>query len=181
MRPFILSIDALSSAGETFSLHFEPSEVNEAVAGAGWSGVAAAGPLDASVTVMRSGSDVFVIGRLSLAVEYECVCCLTGFPAEVRGDFHRTFAAEGGEGAGERELRGEDLEVEVLGVGEIDLSRVLVEEIFLFLRPYPRCREDCRGLCQTCGANRNDAPCGCGAPVGSAPFAALASWTPGRQ
>lgn len=181
MRPFVLSVDVLPPGGETFPLHFEPAEVNEAMVGAGWSGVAAAGPLDATATAMRSGSDTFVIGRLSVAVEYECSRCLAAFREEVRGEFHRTFTDAEGVAGRERELRSEDLETEALPAREIDLSRVVAEELFLSLRPYPACREDCRGLCQRCGANLNDAPCGCGASLEGSPFAKLANWNPGRD
>lgn len=181
MLPFVIGVDALPPDGETFSLHFEAREVDELMAAAGWSGVAATGPLDATITAMPSGSDVFVIGRLSGAVGYECVRCLTGFSEPVRSEFHRAFAGLEDATRGERALRGEDLEVESLPTGELDLARVVAEEFFLSLSPYPTCRENCRGLCQSCGANLNEGACDCEAARRNSPFADLAKWSPGRR
>lgn len=36
------------------------------------------------------------------------------------------------------------------------------------------CREDCAGLCPTCGADRNAGPCGCGAPPADSRWSGLA-------
>ena len=38
------------------------------------------------------------------------------------------------------------------------------DAIVLELPMAPLCREDCRGLCPQCGADRNEAECGCVAP-----------------
>jgi uncharacterized protein len=35
------------------------------------------------------------------------------------------------------------------------------EQMYLALPMKPLCRDDCRGLCPTCGANLNLAACGC--------------------
>jgi uncharacterized protein len=45
---------------------------------------------------------------------------------------------------------------------EIDLEQPLRDVIVPELPMVPLCAEDCAGLCPTCGANRNDAPCDCG-------------------
>lgn len=45
--------------------------------------------------------------------------------------------------------------------GSLDLDCLLTEDILLALPTKFLCREDCRGLCPTCGKNLNDGPCGC--------------------
>ena len=45
--------------------------------------------------------------------------------------------------------------------GEVDLSESLREFAALAYPQTTVCREDCRGLCATCGADLNDGPCGC--------------------
>ena len=43
----------------------------------------------------------------------------------------------------------------------LDLTEEIREAIILALPGYPVCRETCKGLCMTCGANLNQAPCAC--------------------
>jgi uncharacterized protein len=43
----------------------------------------------------------------------------------------------------------------------IDLAALAREVVQIDLPVAPLCRPDCAGLCPTCGADRNEAPCGC--------------------
>jgi uncharacterized protein len=43
----------------------------------------------------------------------------------------------------------------------IDLDEVIISELLLDIDERILCRDDCAGLCQICGANLNDGPCGC--------------------
>lgn len=45
--------------------------------------------------------------------------------------------------------------------GKIDLCRTAYDALVLSLPIRILCKEDCRGLCPTCGANLNDGDCGC--------------------
>lgn len=44
---------------------------------------------------------------------------------------------------------------------EVDLSDLVRDGVVLELPLAPLCRQDCAGLCATCGADRNVDPCGC--------------------
>jgi len=46
----------------------------------------------------------------------------------------------------------------------IDLGPMARDAIVLELPMAPLCRDDCKGLCPQCGANRNEGDCGCVAP-----------------
>ena len=46
----------------------------------------------------------------------------------------------------------------------LDLGDVLREQLYLTLPLKRLCREDCRGLCPTCGKNLNTGACGCPPP-----------------
>ena len=78
-----------------------------------------------------------------------------------------------GEG-GETELHREDLDLEILRGGDIDLGEVAAEQVFLNLPTHPLCSTDCRGLCPVCGGNRNRVACACSDPEPDPRFAALA-------
>ena len=43
----------------------------------------------------------------------------------------------------------------------LDLTALAEEDLLLSLPTKFLCKEDCRGLCQTCGKNLNQGPCGC--------------------
>jgi uncharacterized protein len=43
----------------------------------------------------------------------------------------------------------------------VDLTDLVRDSIVLELPLAPLCRRDCAGLCATCGADRNEDPCGC--------------------
>lgn len=47
----------------------------------------------------------------------------------------------------------------------VDVSDVLEACFILGMDQKFLCREDCRGLCATCGKNLNDGPCGCGKEI----------------
>lgn len=46
-----------------------------------------------------------------------------------------------------------------------NLDELVREDILLSMPNKILCREDCRGLCQYCGANLNEGSCGCKKPV----------------
>jgi uncharacterized protein len=47
---------------------------------------------------------------------------------------------------------------------QLDLEPLVRDAVLLELPQAPLCRADCRGLCATCGANRNLEPCACRPP-----------------
>jgi uncharacterized protein len=57
----------------------------------------------------------------------------------------------------------------------INLADVLTEQVLLWLPMRSLCRDDCKGICPVCGANRNLAACGCELPKGDTRWDALKS------
>jgi uncharacterized protein len=47
----------------------------------------------------------------------------------------------------------------------IDLGPLVHEAILGELPMAPLCRDDCQGLCASCGVNRNEEQCSCVAPL----------------
>ena len=48
---------------------------------------------------------------------------------------------------------------------ELDLRPAVREQWLLIVPAFVECRENCLGLCPTCGADLNAGPCGCEAPT----------------
>lgn len=43
----------------------------------------------------------------------------------------------------------------------LDIERLTLEDIYLYLPSKLLCREDCKGVCPSCGADLNKGSCGC--------------------
>jgi uncharacterized protein len=71
------------------------------------------------------------------------------------------------------ELNEEDMESGFFGGGEIHVSEIACEQVFLEIPLQPLCQEDCKGLCPVCGKDLNVADCECKKEAFESGFAAL--------
>lgn len=115
------------------------------------------------------GTTVHVRGRLAGPLEVECGRCLEryGLPVAQELDLFylpRTAERPAQEEEEEVELSDRDVVVAYYEGDRLDLGEVVREQLFLALPLRRLCREDCQGLCPTCGANRNAGRCGCPEP-----------------
>ena len=69
---------------------------------------------------------------------------------------------------------GENDEIILLEDYKLDLDELVFTEVVLAMPSKHLCKEDCLGLCQDCGKNLNDGPCGCATKTGDPRLAALA-------
>jgi uncharacterized protein len=114
---------------------------------------------------LAEAATVHVRGRLTASVEPECGRCLAPYRSQIDQELDLFYLPRGAEQPQEQE---EDVELGerevVVGYYEgerLDLGEVVREQLFLALPLKRLCREDCRGLCPTCGKNLNDGACGC--------------------
>jgi uncharacterized protein len=75
---------------------------------------------------------------------------------QVVGDLQFLFAESGLDEAEE-----DDVVPIPAGARELDLRPAIREEWLLAVPGFALCREDCLGLCATCGADRNTGACSC--------------------
>ena len=113
---------------------------------------------------MRTGAgEVALEGALDARLELRCVRCLEPFEHALRSSFELILVADE-PAAGEDEERETDDREALLFVaaeGHVELRDVVREQVYLNLPQKPLCRADCRGLCPTCGVDRNRLECGC--------------------
>jgi DUF177 domain-containing protein len=121
--------------------------------------------------VEKDGDVVLVHGRVGSRVPQVCARCLEPYEATVDANVETRLVPAPAARGEERELGRDDLETDVYDHDEFDLNALIETETTLGLPMKPLCREGCRGLCPTCGANRNLAPCAC-------PPAADPRWSP---
>lgn len=102
---------------------------------------------------------LLVRGRIEAAVRVSCARCLQDVDQAVHAEVAELFSEP------ETPVSGEQDGVEVgyeISEGTIDLD-TLLRDALVPAAPYkPLCRPDCRGLCPTCGTDRNTADCDCG-------------------
>lgn len=126
-------------------------------------------------------SSVHVRGRLSATVRLQCGRCLEPFPIEVAQEIDLFYLPErreksrparaGGKRSPRRreqepeeedvELGDRDMVVAYYSGDHLDLGEAVREQLFLGLPLRRVCSEACRGLCPTCGVNRNTGTCDC--------------------
>jgi uncharacterized protein len=116
---------------------------------------------EAELAVDKDSDVVFVHGRIRARVPRVCSRCLEPYDATVDANVDTRLVPSPAVRGEERELGRDDLETDVYQHDQIDLNALLETETTLGLSMKPLCSEGCRGLCPTCGANRNTAPCAC--------------------
>jgi uncharacterized protein len=131
-------------------------------------------PLQVEVTFYRAERDLFFDGTVEGRVTATCARCLEPFPARVSQAFSLVLSPET-ELARELELGAGDLTQSFYSGPEVDLTPLVYEQAMLALPTRPLCAEECRGLCPTCGANRNTERCGCPEEGGDPRLAVLRS------
>lgn len=121
-----------------------------------------------------SERQVFVRGKLSGAAAVRCSRCASDTSTKVDASFQLVFVpAASAPAPGAEELGPDDLDVATYEGDELDLSESVREELLLALPYAPLCREDCKGLCPRCGADRNEGDCNCATGPADDRWAAL--------
>lgn len=130
-------------------------------------------PVAIEVRCYRAGLELFFAGQAAGAVTGSCARCLESFDFQLQVPYAFVLVPHGHGGAGD-DLEEEDVNLSFYRGHEVDLSPLVREQIILALPMQPLCRDDCRGLCGSCGANLNDAGCACMGDVGGPWLAAFA-------
>jgi uncharacterized protein len=119
-------------------------------------------PLHSEVKIMRSGRLVLISGKVQTQLRLQCVRCLKEFPYPLSTTFELTLQPlKESPSEEETELGSEEMELNFFEGGEIHLSEIACEQIFLEIPYQPLCREGCKGLCPICGKDLNLSACEC--------------------
>ena len=138
------------------------------------------GPVTFTGTLARRGDRFQLKGRVIATLQLSCGRCLTPFPRPVDTTVDLTYLPERppvvaakdavkGPAKGAKapaveqdvELQDEDLDTAYYRDHVLDLAEMLREQFYLALPMQPLCRPDCRGLCPSCGIDRNVDTCQC--------------------
>ncbi|MBW1810748.1 MAG: DUF177 domain-containing protein [Deltaproteobacteria bacterium] len=159
-----LKLTEISEDGQNVDQLLKRSWLTEILKGAGSVEFKVVSDQSVAIRVQRMGLDILVNSNFKLEFDSNCAACLTKFRLQVPVVFSTTLRPKPKQAdmlPQDLELAAEDLVEQFYEGDNIDLTKILREQIILALPMYPRCKEDCRGLCSACGANLNERECGC--------------------
>jgi len=119
-------------------------------------------PVRYELSVKKFDDTVSIEGPVTVEASLACSRCLEDYnlSMSLQMAIKLTPKSTLPEGA-EMELRNDDLDVYYYEGDEIDLDPFIYEEVMLNIPVRPLCSEECKGICPTCGRNRNTEPCDC--------------------
>ena len=133
-------------------------------------------PLSLNLSFSLLGEKILIEGSFQTTITINCVSCLSEYKQSLEAGFRYILWPQSTSPVeAEQELQQEDMEIGYYQGGVIDVRPLVSEQIYLALPQNPHCREECRGLCQKCGANLNEKQCACSVidQVKNSPFAVL--------
>ncbi|MBI3756584.1 MAG: DUF177 domain-containing protein [Deltaproteobacteria bacterium] len=147
---------------ELTELHFTegPQGLNQLLMRDGEADYRLNAPLQIDLRHLRSGDDLLFSGAIQGELVGQCGRCLEEYPLTLSREFSVVLTPHPPIGR-ETELSYDELSASFYSGEIIDVSALVHEEALLALPIPPLCREDCKGLCSQCGANRNTEECTC--------------------
>jgi uncharacterized protein len=155
-----MKVDLLSLSDEArpFDFNIGPDEIDLDT-----EGIKIAGDVEMIGEVRKNAAKTDVRGSVKVPIEIECTRCLAPIRSELDIVFDIDFVGrELLPESKETHLENSDLDTDLIEDDEIDLTEIAREQILLNLPETTLCREECKGICPTCGEDLNEADCQCG-------------------
>jgi uncharacterized protein len=167
-----IEVDKLKEAGTAFASVYAPDDLSledELMR--------LASEAKVEVRASKKREQIRLRGLIDASVEVACDRCAVPVIVPVNADFDVTYVpAESLEVEPEAtELQEEELSFATYEGDYLDLDELAREQLLLALPTRQLCREDCRGLCLTCGADLNTGTCQCERQEVDPRWAALAA------
>ncbi len=132
-------------------------------------GVPPTSPIELDLRLESVVEGVLVTGSAAVELRGECVRCLDVVAETLTVDIQELYVYPGSEASEDEASR---LQGDLL-----DLEPLVRDEVVLALPFQPVCRENCAGMCPTCGANLNDDPAHQHDAMVDPRWGALSSWS----
>ena len=119
-------------------------------------------PVHSEFRVSLSGEQIHVEGVLGVDAELTCSRCLKSFRSPIEKEFAVDYQPDPVVKEGEEfSLSYTDLNIGFYRDQRLDLSALISEQVVLEIPMKPVCQEECKGLCDQCGADLNERDCDC--------------------
>ena len=103
------------------------------------------------------GTDSFYQLKINLDGKYSTVCSRCAVDMEIPFTFNEVFTAVDSLAGGQND----DMTIVETGKNGFDLKEFCNSLVLLNLPTINLCKDDCKGLCDTCGVNLNNEKCKC--------------------
>jgi len=152
-----IELENLEGSKGDFAHVYQPDELNPVD-----ERVSLIAPAAVNGKVRLSGNQVFVNGHVETRAQVECDRCLKPVELPVNVDFTLEYISDSDyESIETAELTEAEMSVSVFDGAAIDVDEIVKEQILLTVPTRMLCREDCKGICPECGADRNTGECDC--------------------
>ncbi len=152
-----IELENLEGSKGDFAYVYQPDELNPVD-----ERVSLTAPAAVNGKIRLSGNEVFVNGHVETRAQVECDRCLKPVELPVNADFTLEYISDSDyESSQVAELTEEAMSVSVFDGSAIDVDEIVREQILLAVPTRMLCREDCKGICPECGADRNTGECNC--------------------
>jgi uncharacterized protein len=153
-----VSLDEIPEEGLEIKISESPAFFHFEVKDVSWQG-----PVEWTGELQRFGRDVICRGTARAGVVQPCSRCLRDVDIDLEAETTFTFVPKSAQ-----DVEGEEVEVEsqdpdfyVYQEGRLTLRDPVRDSLIMTIPLQPVCREDCKGLCSTCGADLNEGACDC--------------------
>jgi uncharacterized protein len=113
-------------------------------------------PIEVEIVVENTGELFAGRGNVRTLLQLPCSRCLKDFTYPIDAEFDLVIA----EAVSNDQVSVDD-GIVFFAADEADISSIVEEAIFMAIPICSLCQEDCRGLCQECGQDKNTTSCSC--------------------
>ena len=153
----IVEVTKIPNSGKDFDLKLEPGEIDFE---SEFAKVSSETKFAGRINYLNLRT--IIEGEIKSQVELNCNRCFLPIPQSLDFSFKNAYIlAEEYTKEEESKLEDKGLEISIFEGDKIDLKVVASEQIALSLPMQMVCKEDCNGLCETCGVNLNNKSCTC--------------------
>ncbi|MCP4153477.1 MAG: DUF177 domain-containing protein [bacterium] len=118
----------------------------------------------------REGEKVRARGSIDTEVSLRCVRCLEHFGLKIKSDFDIILFPVKSVDDRHSALSAGEMEYIFFDGEQIDVKKILTEQVNLFVPFRPICNISCKGLCSHCGTNLNYENCQCEKSINEVSF-----------
>ena len=113
-------------------------------------------PVHGKGRIYFTSDGMFLNLTVEALIETSCSRCLKDFEETLQMKLNYEIVSP-------KEAEEMDLEEDIIVVDQdvMDLEKVIIEELIMKVPMKPLCKEDCKGICNSCGQNLEEGSCNC--------------------
>ena len=119
-------------------------------------------PVRLEAKAVKTSAFLAITGKMTGSIEIDCDRCLEPVQRPLDIGLDLEFVPDQQlAGAANLELHPDDKKRDAISGSEINIADIAREQLLLDIPQQFFCKDDCRGLCENCGANLNLKDCDC--------------------